>query len=121
MNALAEVKPGYVTNDVHPGDPVQQVSVTGFATAAEATRFVEDGFVKGTETPVFETTLLRGASARFAGASFLVFFRLEQGTPRLLSLTRCHEDLRLVIHSCGFQFLLGVNTSPAPVPAQSSQ
>jgi hypothetical protein len=111
---LNEVRAGYVTNNVHPGDPVQEVSVAGFATLQEALQFSEAGFVADAHKPVFLTTLPRGSSVGFAGASYLAFYHLDHDTrPTLLSITRGHADLHLVIGSCGYQFLLSVNTAAA--------
>ena len=107
---LPSVSPGHVTNNVHSGDPVQEIAVAGFVTPQEALQFVEAGFVG---KPAFTAKLARGESASFAGASFLVFFWIQDGKPTLFSVTRCHADLHLVVGSCGYQFLLGVNPSAA--------
>jgi len=108
--------PGHITNDVHPGDPVQVVSVAGFDKMGEALRFVQGGFAARGAKPLFKSKLPRGESLRFAPASFLVFYyHDDKQQPVLLSVSRCHADLHLTIGSCGFQFLLGVDTSP-PAP-----
>jgi len=107
-----QVRPGTITNNGHPGNPVQEVLVAGFAEQTDALAFVAGGFDFGKRKPVVKAALRRGASVKFAGASFLVFYyQVAPGPPTLLSITRCHEDLHLVIESCGYQFLLGVRTS----------
>ena len=116
---LNEVRAGFVTNNVHPGDPVQEVTIAGFATLQEALQFSEAGFTMDAHKPVFLANLPRGSSVGFAGASHLVFYYLDHDAkPTLLSITRCHADLHLVIGSCGYQFLLNVNTSAATTQEQ---
>ena len=119
MTTEADARPGFVSNNVNPGDPVQEVAVVGFSTLQEALQFVEAGFEAKALKPVFEVRLLRGRSVSFAGASFLVFHHQDpQGKSTLLSRTRCHADLSLAIGSCGYQFLLTINppVSQRPEP-----
>jgi hypothetical protein len=117
---LPPASPGHVTNNVHPGDPVQQVAVAGFATVQEALQFVEAGLGDAPK-PLFAAKLAREQTASFAGASFLVFFWEQDGKPTLFALARCHADLHLVIGSCGYQFQLGVNTTAAATQHQYLQ
>lgn len=107
--------PGHISNNVHPGDPVQEVAVAGFDSQEEALRFVQGGFATKDVKLRFKTLLSRGDSVGFEGASHLVFYYFDdERRPVLLSITRCHADLHLVIGSCGYQFLLGVKLGPAP-------
>ena len=105
---------GHITNDVHPGDPVQETVIAGFATRAEAVQFIDAGFVPGNLKPTLATKLARGQTVNFTGSEWLVFYFVDdQGQRELLSLTRVHADLHLIIGSCGFQFLLNVYTGMA--------
>ena len=117
IGPVAPARPGYIANRMHPGDPIQQVMVAGFSDLASAIAFVGASLNPKQSPPWFTQTLARGQSVRFAGvvpplmAGYLViYFRDEQGQPTLLSLTRAHADIPLSIGSCGYQFLLGVDT-----------
>lgn len=112
----APIRPGHVTSEVHPGDPLQEISVAGFAGLSEALRFVEGGFATGGVEPKLAATLRRGSTVSFAGASYLVFYHVYEGAPALLSLVRAHQDLHLVVGSCGFQLLVGVRTTASVRP-----
>jgi hypothetical protein len=105
-------RPGHVTSEVHPQDPLQAIWVAGFATLPDALRYVTAGFVDTAAEPVVTAQLSRGDTTSFAGAEYLVFFHRPGGAPALLSVARCHSDLHLVVGSCGYQLLLTVNTTP---------
>jgi len=111
----AEYKPGYLTDVVVPGDPVQELQVAGFTGAEAALRFCAEGF-RGA-APVFQETLRRGDSVSFAGASHVVFYHRDaDGRPALLSVTRCHADLHLLVGFCGYQLQLSANLPAPPAP-----
>jgi hypothetical protein len=123
MSATGEVTsnkvPGRISNAVHPGDPVQVIRAVGFEALPDALAFAAAGFEVGERKPVFDQLLERGASLAFAGSPFVVFsYTAPDGKKELLSITRCHGDLRLNVHSCGFQFLLWVVTDPEPTEVQ---
>jgi len=115
LRADPRIKPAHVTSEVHPGDPLQEIVVAGFATQAEALRFVAEGFSPTAVPPKLTEELTRGRTVSFAGASYLVFYHVWEGKPALLALTRVHADLHLLVGSCGFQMTLGVRT-PASLP-----
>lgn len=107
--------PGWITSAVHPGDPLQQIRVTGFRTQGDALRFVQDGFPAPGPTVVVDAVLARGQSARFGEASYLVLSHQDANRQvQLLSLTRSHGDLHLVVGSCGYQVLVNVDLGAPP-------
>ncbi|HOX46222.1 MAG TPA: hypothetical protein PK668_21640 [Myxococcota bacterium] len=111
----AEYKPGFLTDLVVPGDPVQELEVAGFKSAGEALGFAQGGLHGG--APVFAGTLRRGDSLSFTGASHVVFYhRGAGGEPELLSVTRCHADLHLLVGFCGYQLQLSANLPAPPAP-----
>lgn len=110
---------GRITNAVHPGDPVQVIRAVGFEALPDALAYAAAGFEVGERKPVFDQLLERGASLAFTGSPLVVFsYTAPDGKKELLSITRCHGDLRLNVHSCGFQFLLWVVTDPEPSGGQ---
>lgn len=114
-DAAGEAVRGRITSDVHPGDPVQVIRAVGFEALPDALGFAAQAYELGDRKPVFDAVLARGASLKFSGSPFVVFFyTAPDGKKELLSITRCHGDLRLKVHSCGFQFLLWVVTDPEP-------
>jgi hypothetical protein len=121
--AAAEPKAGHVANRVHPGDPIQEITVAGFQELAGAAAFVAASFAPGLVSPIFNQKLRPGESVHFADqarpgdAAYLVFYFIDgQGRGTLLSLTRAHADLPLAIGSCGYQFLLGIDRSQVSGP-----
>jgi hypothetical protein len=99
---------GKLTDVVAKGDPLDPVSVVGFASDDEAMKFVEQGFSLNGLHPTFSAKLTRDASINYEGAPYAVFSYFDtSGVISLLSIIQLNGDLpNLNLGSWGAQMTL---------------
>lgn len=113
LGLLFAARAGSLTNATAAADPVGDFRVVGFAESGTALAFAADP-----EQPavgaVLDAFLVRGATVPLSGAPWVVFVGPVPGPDGLpsertgvVSITRCHGDLPLVLDSWGWQLLIG--------------